>query len=69
MKASSPAAGMPASDSTMPASSAWITATPITPRETLRIVAPARSTNAAPRRATIRSAKVRAPAASRGPGT
>ena len=68
-KASSPAAGIPATPSMIPASSAWIAATPITPRDTLRMVSPARSTKPAPREATTRSAKARSPAASRGPET
>ena len=48
-KLNRPAAGTPATSKPIPARSACRIAMPMTPRETLRIVAPVRSTNSSPR--------------------
>ena len=60
MIASRPALGMPASLKPMPANSAWMIATPITPCDTARMVAPASPENA-------RSAPARCETGSHGP--
>src|SRR6476620_4471437 len=53
-KLNRPAAGTPANSKPMPANSACRIAMPMMPRETLRIVAPAKSTNSSPRPAARR---------------